>query len=180
MKLYSILSYDPFIFLTAKAETDPLDILREDYSFIKEDGLYPISEPFNPITFVELYSTLDKYMQDKNLRSIQIQSVGAEEYIRLYYTPDKYYANGMYITYPTYADTNAIKDYSKHHPEEFKLALESAIDLSLKNYMDGGTGTCDTTLQEVAATDEDVIAYVMIPVKVIKTPILSFSETRDE
>ena len=178
MKLYAILSYNPFIFLIAKAETDPLDILREDYNFIKEDGLYPVSEAFKPLTRVELCAALDKYMQDNNLDKIQIQAVGAEEFIQVYSIPTKYYANNIYISYPTYADTNAIKDYSKHHPKEFNIALENAVDLSLKNYIDGGMGTCDTSLQDTPINDEDVIAYVMIPLRVIKTPILSFSETR--
>ena len=179
MKYYAILSYDPFIFLTAKSNDDPLEILREDYSFIKEEGLYEITEEFKPLTLAELYSALDKYMADKGLRNIRIQSVGAEEYVRTYGRVDHYYANNLFVTYPTYADTETIKDYAKHHPDEFKLALENALDLSLKNYMDSGMGSTDTSLDSVAKSDEDVIGYVVIPIRVIKTPILSFQETRE-
>ena len=179
MKYYAILSYDPFIFLTAKSNDDPLDILREDYSFIKEEGLYEITEEFKPLTLAELHAALDKYMTDKDLRNIHIQSVGAEEYVRTYGHVDNYYANNLFVTYPTYADTETIKDYTKHHPDEFKLALENALDLSLKNYMDFGMGSNDTSLDSVAKSDEDVIGYVVIPIRVIKTPILSFQETRE-
>lgn len=180
MKYYAILSYDPFIFLTAKSNDDPLEILREDYSFIKEEGLYEITEEFKPLTLAELYSALDKYMSDKDLRSIRIQSIGAEEYVRTYGHVDNYYASNLSVTYPTYADAETIREYAKHHPDEFKIALENALDLSLKNYMDAGMGSNDTSLSSARYSAEDIIGYVVIPIRVIKTPILSFQETRDE
>ena len=179
---YTVLSYDPFIVLSAKSTTDTMAILKSDYEYIKEEGYDGITklEEFKPLVKeIELYNSLDKYMLDNNLDKITVTYIGANEHTQLYYRCKYWYANDLHIVYPTYADRDTIVDYSKHHMEDFATALSSAMDLSLKNYCDGEMGELNTKVSDSPASDPDVIAYVMIPVKVVKTPILSFSQTRE-
>lgn len=180
---YTILSYDPFIVLSAKSTKDTMSILKSDYEYIKEEGYDGITklEEFKPlIKDIELYNILDKYMLDNNLDKVVVTYIGANEHTQLYYKCKNWYANDLHIVYPTYADKDTIVDYSKHHTEDFIKALSSAMDLSLKNYCDGEMGPFSTIVSDAPKEDPDIIGYVMIPVKVFKTPILSFSQTRED
>ncbi len=182
-KCYTILSYNPFVFLTAISKDNSLDILKDDYDYIKDNGLddVVVTEEFKPIVAdIDLYETIDHYMQEKGLDRLVIRSVGAKEYTRLYYNCNKWYANDLYIPYPTYCpDRDTIIDYARHHLDDFTTAISSATDLAFKNYMDNSMGAIETKLSTEPSTDEDIIGYVLLPIKIEKTKILSFNQTRE-
>lgn len=181
---YTLIRKEPSCLVITTNRQNPHETLRGDYDYIVEEKLYEVTPenvlPFRVLNSNELYVELMSVLDDKGLDSMTVWCAGSRPGYFYFSRMPIWYASGTYIPYPTYtSEPDYIKASMIRNPDEYNKRIEDLVDLSLKNYMDGAMGTKPTLSQE-RPVDDDILGYVVIPVKASVTPILSFSDTRDE
>lgn len=185
---YTLVRKDPCLVITTNKQ-DPHTILCGDYDYIASEVLYGVTEeelvPFNVLTAMELYQKLNEILDELGKPMMQVQYVGTENALRLYMKVPMWYAHGISVPYPTYAeDPNVIKSEMVREPDEFTERIADLTDLALKNYADGvmleKEGSRPTLSQEQPEDYKDgaILGYVLIPIRQGITPVMSFSDTR--
>lgn len=181
---YTLIRKDPSCLVITTDRQDPHETLRGDYDYIVEEKLHGVTAenvlPFRVIDSNELYTELMSVLDAKELDSMTVWFVGSRTGYTYFSRMPTWYADGIYIPYPTYSsEPDYIKASMIRNPDDYNKRIEDLVDLSLKNYMDGVMGEKPKLSQEHPVGD-DVLGYIVIPVKASVTPILSFSDTRDE
>lgn len=181
---YTLIRKEPSCLVITTNRQDPHDTLRGDYDYIVEEKLHDVTEhnvlPFRVLDSNELYNELLSILDEKGLDSMTVWYVGSKTgYVCFSRTP-MWYAHNTYIPYPTYtSEPDYIKASMLRDTDDYNKRIEDLVDLSFKNYMDGAMGDKPTLLR-YRPDESDVLGYVVIPIKASVTPILSFSDTRDE